>query len=139
MLSFANPPTPNPLPGPFSTYDIERVYHCILTDSHCILLTGAPLENSILSHFCDFTSSMVHVLGRQPRWWSCLVYPGLPCSFLATLFIGCALFPRPPNVPTVYLEGVLGCFEGSQFAATDVDHHPAASPPRILVFTYPFI
>ena len=47
MLSFANPPTPNPLPGSFSTHDIERIYHCILTDSHCILLTGAPLENSI--------------------------------------------------------------------------------------------
>ena len=94
---------------------------------------GSPGKlNPVSRLWFSFTSTMVHVLGRQARWQSCLVYSGLPCSFSATLVIGCALFPRPPHVPTDYLEGVSGCLEGSQHAATDVDHHPAASPPRIL-------
>lgn len=64
------------------------------------ILTWAPLKNSIRHHLCDFLlplSTMAHILGRQPRWWSSLVFPGLPCSFLATPFNGSAVSPRPPR------------------------------------------
>ena len=89
---FCKSSNPNPLPGSFSTHDVERVYHCILTDSHCILLTGAPLENSILFHVCDFLLPPPWFMFQEDRpggslVWSILDYPALsqPPSSLVVL------------------------------------------------------
>ena len=97
VLSFLNPPTPTPLPGPFPTHDIKRVDHRILAD-HPNSDMGSPEKlYSASPLWFSFTSTMAHILGRQPRWWSSLVFPGLHCSFLATPFIGSAVSPRPPR------------------------------------------
>lgn len=63
------------------------------------ILTWAPMKNSILHHLCDFLlplSTTARILGGL-LWWSSLVFPGLPCSFLATPFIGSAVSLRPPR------------------------------------------
>lgn len=123
--------------GPFSTHDIKKVHHYILPDYPNSDRASPEKLHSPSPLWFSVTSPMARVLGRQPLRGSPLVCPGLPCPFSATPFIGSAVSPRPPAIPTVCPEGVLRCLEGNLSCSNRCRPLPSWPSPLILLPTYP--